>query len=303
MTQNAFFSPTRISIIAGHTFTQLMRMKVFYFLVIFAIAMLALSFFEMPWSRSTADTAEQELITLKSAAMGGMSLFSMLFAITSTALLIPKDIEDRTLYTILSKPVPRLDYLIGKLIGVIILVALSLIAMDALLSLILYTRTESLVATETLKGEAQNWPQGYMDARLNDIRQQGVTWGLQAGIGAIFFKGCIIATIALLISTVSSSTLFTIITAVIVYFMGHFTADARSYWLHSQDASASSTALFISQAASLILPDFQIFNIVDATIKGEKVSFSIFSRIGLLTLFYVGIYTVLTWFTFRKKEF
>lgn len=290
-------------VIASHTFTQLVRMKVFYFLVVFAVLMLFASFFDMPWSRSAEDTAEQELIILKSTAMGAMAIFSTLFAIAATALLIPKDLEDRTLYTILSKPVPRLDYLVGKLAGVLLLVLMSLLLMDAILSIILEIRANDLISLEIATGEARGWPQAYIDSRVESISQQGVTWDLQAGIAAIFFKAMIMASMALLISTFSSSTLFTIVIAVVIYFMGHFTSDARSYWLNEQKEGISMGAKILSQIGALILPDFQLYNIVDATIEGKKVSLGIFGRLATLAFLYTGMYSVLAWFTFRKKEF
>lgn len=303
MRKNSFFSPSRIMVIAGHTFTQLVRMKVFYFLAVFSLLMIAASFFEMPYSRTTEDTAEQELIILKSTAMGSMAMFSVLFAIASTALLIPKDLEDRTLYTILSKPVPRLDYLLGKLAGVLLLVLASLLLMDALLCIILNYRTDELLAMEMEKGKALGWPKEYLEMRYDSIAQQGVTWDLQAGVSAIFFKAMIMASIALLISTFSSSTLFTIVIAVVIYFIGHFTADARNYWLHSQGANVSKEMKIASQGVALIFPDFQLYNIIDATIEGKQVGAGVFRRLAILTLFYSGIYSVLAWFTFRKKEF
>ncbi|WP_435893925.1 ABC transporter permease subunit [Oceaniferula spumae] len=289
--------------IASHTFTQLVRMKVFYFLAVFAVLMLAASYFEMPWSRTTEDSAEQELIILKSTAMGAMAMFSVLFAIAATALLIPKDLEDRTLYTILSKPVPRLDYLLGKLLGVLLLVGSSLLIMDVVLTYLLHIRTDGLIAEEMERAKALGWPQEYIDIRKDAISQQGPTWDLQAGIGAIFFKAMIMASIALLISTFSSSTLFTIVIAVVIYFIGHFTADARNYWLHSQGVHVSAQVKLLSQTLALIFPDFQLYNIVDAAIEGKPIAGGIFRRLTILTLFYSAIYSVLAWFTFRKKEF
>jgi len=44
----------------------------------------------------------------------------LVYSIAATALLLPRDVEDRTLYTILSKPVPRIEYLLGRLVGVLI---------------------------------------------------------------------------------------------------------------------------------------------------------------------------------------
>ena len=186
MRRNSFFSPSRILVIASHTFTQLVRMKVFYFLAVFALIMLALSYFEGPWSRAAEDSAEQVLVDIKGTATGAMLIFSTIIAISSTALLIPKDLEDRTLYTILSKPVPRLDYLLGKLLGVVCLIGVSLLLMDVMLSAILYFRTDQLLILEMEIGRKQGWPQEYMEARYDDISRQGVTWSLQAGIGALY---------------------------------------------------------------------------------------------------------------------
>jgi hypothetical protein len=290
-------------VIASNTFTQLVRMKVFYFLAVFAVIIVAASSIEWPWSRTTEDSAEQELILLKSAAMGAMAIFSILFTVASTALLIPKDLEDRTLYTILSKPVPRLDYLLGKLAGVLALVLVSLLLMDGLLTVILNYRTEQLLFAEIEKGKAMGWPKEYMETRFDSINQQGVTWDLQAGAAAIFFKAMIMASIALLISTFSSSTLFTIVISIVIYFIGHFTADARNYWLDSAGADLSKQMKWASQGIALIFPDFQLYNIIDSTIEGKPVASGIFSRLAVLTLFYTGIYSVLAWFTFRKKEF
>ena len=56
---------------------------------------------------------------LKDVSLGAMSIFTWLLAVLATAMLLPKDIEDRTLYTILAKPVPRFEYLLGKLLGVL----------------------------------------------------------------------------------------------------------------------------------------------------------------------------------------
>ena len=58
---------------------------------------------------------------LKDVSLGSMSIFTWLLGVLSTAMLLPKDIEDRTLYTILAKPVPRFEYLLGKLLGVFVL--------------------------------------------------------------------------------------------------------------------------------------------------------------------------------------
>ena len=60
---------------------------------------------------------------LKDVCSGAMSIFTSLLAIFVTANFLPKDLEDRTLYNSV-KPVPRFVYLLGKLLGIILLLAL-----------------------------------------------------------------------------------------------------------------------------------------------------------------------------------
>ncbi len=117
------FSISRVWTLAISTLTQLIRMKTFYFLFAFAVLLLVVGNFNF------ASSPAQALSTVKKVSFGAMDLFAWLFAIVATALLIPRDIEDRTLYTILSKPVRRIEYLLGKLCGVLIVIGISLTVM------------------------------------------------------------------------------------------------------------------------------------------------------------------------------
>src|SRR5207248_10914013 len=119
------FSPARIFAITGNTLTDLTRQKVFYFLLIFALILIGSSVFLARF------TFQQEFQILKDVSLGAMSIFTSLLAILAAARLIPQDIEDRTIYTILAKPVPRFEYLLGKIGGVLLLLAISTVVMSA----------------------------------------------------------------------------------------------------------------------------------------------------------------------------
>jgi len=112
--------------IGWNTFTELVRMKVFYFLLIFALLIIGNSAFVAKFS------FQEQFQMLKDISLGAMSVFSSLLAILATANFLPKDIEDRTIYTILAKPVPRFSYLLGKLVGILLLLALSILLMTGL---------------------------------------------------------------------------------------------------------------------------------------------------------------------------
>lgn len=161
----------------------------------------------------------------------------MLFAIAGTALLIPRDIEDRTLYTILCKPVPRLEYLLGKLTGVVWLLLISLVCMDVLFSAVLHLKEKAIVeqqlsGLEFRRFQSQEEKKEKALTEIMDISQkQGLRWNLQAAVVSIFLKSVVLAVVALLMSTVASSTLFTIMASLAMMVIGHAQSMAREYLL------------------------------------------------------------------------
>lgn len=294
----------RIAVIAHHAFTQLVRMKVFYFLAFFAVILITSNFFNLPQHEGPDATGTHVLTLIKSWSLGAMTLFSVVLSIVATALLLPKDIEDRTLYTILAKPVPRIDYLAGKLLGVLLLIFVSLLIMDLLMTGALQIRTNLVLEEQVAIAVERGWPAGDIAALKAEILSQGPTLSLQGAVLAVFLRATVISSMALLISTFSSSTLFTTIISFLIYFMGHFQADAREiYFSHGVGTSDSWMAHVISLAVALVLPDFQIFNVIDEVIQGHVMPLLILCKLTLIGFFYLVFYLFASWFIFAEKEF
>jgi hypothetical protein len=111
------------------------------------------------------------------------------------------------------------------------------------------------------------------------------------------------ASLALLISTFSSSTLFTTIVSFLIYFIGHFQADARNLYLQSGEAGEGVFARLASLLLSLVLPDFQLFNVIDAVIEGQALPMIAVAKLALVGLYYAVFFTFASWFIFADKEF
>ena len=296
--RHRLFSPARVLTIAGGTFTQLVRMKVFSFMAIFAVVVIGASF-------AFADLkTEQELKMLKDLSLAAMSLFSTLFAIAGTALLIPRDVEDRTLYTILCKPVPRLEYLLGKLTGVVWLIFISVICMDVLFCTVLHFKEKAVVEQHM---ESLQYRPGSQEtkeravAELIELSQrQGLTWNLQAAVLAILLKAVVLAAVALLMSTAASTTMFTIMSSLAIMIIGHAQSMAREYLLGEH--AGETLPRLISGAVALIFPDFKSFDIVDAVVLGDTVPLSALGQMFGLTAVYLILYMLAAWILFADKE-
>lgn len=287
------FSLRRVAALTGNTFTGLVRLKVFCFLLLFGLLLIGSSLFMAQL------TFQQEFKILKDVSLGAMSIFTSLLAIVATAQLIPRDIEDRTIYTILAKPVPRYEYLLGRLGGVLLLLALSLLAMSGLFLALLFVRQEML-ARELLRQSAGLAPIQIQES-LASLKASAFNANLLPGIVIIFLKASLLASLTLFISTFATSNLFTIVVMVFVYFIGHLQSTARAYWLQTHGGGGWLAQIFLGFVA-LAFPDLQLFNLIDDIVAGTPTPLTLFGQTALLGGVYTSVYLFFAWVGFHGKE-
>ena len=286
------FSLSRIAAITANTLTELVRMKVFYFLLIFALLLIGNSLFMARLS------FQQEFQVLKDVSLGAMSIFTSLLAIVATAQLLPRDVEDRTIYTILAKPVPRYEYLIGKLAGVLLLLALSVLAMSALFFAVLFVREQMLIST-TLR-EATGLPPEQIQEAIGRLKASAFNANLLPGVMIIFLKASLLASLTLFISTFATSNIFTVVVMVFIYFIGHLQGTAREYWLQ-EHGGGWLVKTFLAFVA-LAFPDLQLFNLVDDMVAGTAIPMALFAKTAVLGVVYTSVYLFFAWVSFHGKE-
>ena len=287
--QHVFFSPARIWAIATNTLLELVRLKVFYFLLIFGFLLIGLGAIAPEFN------FQEQFQLLKDVSLGSMSIFTWLLSVLATAMLLPKDIEDRTLYTILAKPVPRFEYLIGKLLGVLLLLLISTVIMAAVFALALYCRQQMAIA-DTVRNAS---PDQVQDA-IREIRASTFTFSLIPAIVIIYVKAALFAALTLFISTFASSWIFTIIVSIACYFIGSLQGIAREVWLGSA-ATGPLRRIFLALVA-LVFPDLQLFNLVDDIVAGNSISLVLFGKTAALGGLYTCIYLLVAYFVFASKE-
>src|ERR1051326_3830858 len=104
----------RLSAIAVNTFREAVRDRVLYNLVIFVLLLVASAplFSEI--------SIGMERLILVNVGLSAISLFGVIIAIFIGIGLVSKEIEKRTLYTILSRPVRRWEFIVGKYLGLLL---------------------------------------------------------------------------------------------------------------------------------------------------------------------------------------
>jgi hypothetical protein len=282
----------QITAIARNTFTELVRQKVFYIILVFALCAIGSS------ALMARLTFQEEFQMLKDVCLGAMSIFTSLLAILATANFLPKDLEERTIYSLLSKPVPRFVYLLGKLAGIILLLLLFTLLMSAVFCLVLWLRERSVLA-ET-RAQFTDGPSDERAAALKAITDATFNINLLPGILVIFVKSALLASLTLLISTFATSSLFTVMIAAAVYFIGHLQSTAREYWLQGVEIKWG-TRVVVGLIA-LLFPDLQTFNLADDVIAGASIPLGIFLETFALGWLYVAVYFAVAAFIFAGRE-
>ena len=284
-----FLSKGRVMALAHNTFLELVRQKVFYFLLLFALLIIGSSLFTVEFS------FQSPLQVLKDVGLGAMSIFSWLLGLLCTAMLLPKDIEDRTLYTILAKPVPRFEYITGKLLGVFMMIGLAVVLMSVLFAAVLGIREQQEIAEI-----ARITPVEELEAAVAAVRASAFQWNLLEGVLLIFLKAALCSTLTLLLSTFATSSVFTVLISVVVYLIGHVQGIAREYWLRPGEVSVLVKGGIALMA--LLFPDLQLFNVVDEIAIGTKIPMDLFLQVTGFGLLYTAVYFMVTQVIFATKE-
>jgi len=289
------FSISRILVLATNTLTELARLKIFYFLLLFGLLVIGNSLFMARLS------FEEEFQMLKDVSLGAMSIFTSLLAILATAMILPKDIEDRTIYTILAKPVPRFEYLAGKLIGILMLLGISTLVMALMFFAVLWFRESTVIAeAQRQMADATGAPTEELTAYIAKVQASAFNTNLIPGVIVIFFKAALLASLTLFVSTFATSAIFAMIISIAVYFIGHLQATARDYWLEGMDIAWWTRGMVALVA--LIFPDLQAFSLADDIIAGTAVSMGLFLQTIGLGALYVGVYYLFACVVFSGRE-
>jgi ABC-type transport system involved in multi-copper enzyme maturation permease subunit len=273
----------RILTIGRNTLVEAVRQKVLNVLLIFGLVVIGGSVLTSQLVAPGLDTAggifDAQIKFVKDFGCGAIDIFGFWIAVLSTALLIPQELHNRTLYTILAKPVRRSEFLLGKFLGVVLLLALSVALMSLVFAATLYWQEINGLAAA--KAQYQNFPHweenpDTLNMYHHDVQgviQQSQDPQIIAAVLLLFVKQVMTAGIALLISTFATSWIFTVVTTFLIYLIGYLEGTAREFWL----ASGAQLSLWQSSLLGfipLLVPDMNAFTITDEIYAGNKVPWS-----------------------------
>ncbi len=221
---------SRIFPIARNAFREAIRDRVLYNLLIFVLLLIASTIF-----LGELSAGAEAKITID-LGLSAMLLFGVLIAIFVGVGLVFKEIERRTLYAILSKPVSRAEFAIGKYLGLCLTLLVNVLIMAGGLSLaLLYIKRGWDPSIVRL------WPAALL----------------------IYVELTIVTAVAMLFSSFSSPALSSLLT-LFIFIIGHFSGDLKTL----SHTSAAAPARWLFSVLYYLLPNLANYNQISLASHG-----------------------------------
>lgn len=222
----------RVAVVAWNTFREAVRDRVLYNLVFFALVMIAASILV---GQISIGIEEMVIVTL---GLSAISVIGLLIAVFIGVGLVSKEMDKRTLYALLAKPVRRWEFLLGKFVGLVLTLALNTAAMAAGL----------FVALRYLK-----------QLERGDV-------AVLVAVYFILLKLSLVVALALLFSCFTTPLLAILFTAGL-YVSGLFVEEMRTY--RSETMAPAMRAML--RWLSYVLPNFENFDAMASAAHGRTI--------------------------------
>jgi ABC-2 type transport system permease protein len=283
------FSLKRVNVIGVNTLTEAVRQKVFIFLLVIGLVFISAAIFFAQYNLGE----QEQLKVIKDTCLGVISVISTLIAIVGTAQLLPSEVENRTIYTILAKPVRRFEFLLGKFYGSVLLLVLSMLAMSMMFAAVLWVKEEGMIRdlSQTYLGESHA-ASVEANQQIQQIKVTMFDLNLIKAVVADLVKAILVASITLLVSTFSTSLVFNVAVPFMVYVTGMLRGTAVEMWGSHR----------LAMAVLAIVPDFGLFSLADDINLGNYVPWAHVSQIIIYGLGRMLFIVVAAHLIFSRRE-
>jgi ABC-type transport system involved in multi-copper enzyme maturation permease subunit len=255
----------RVATIAFHTFKESVREKVLYNLVAFALLLIGAAIL---FGSISVGVEQIILITL---GLTSISVFGLLIAIFIGIDLVSKEIEHRTIYNVLSKPVSRPEFILGKYLGLLLTVFVNTAIMTVGFYAALFYQKRALL--------------------LDDLRFLGAVY-------FILLELAIVVGIAVVFSCISTPVLSAVYTFCL-YIIGNLSANLRAFGQETQSALLGT----VSDVLYYLLPNFGNFNVISQVAHAEKIPGYLWLGNSLYALLYIAVLLAMAVLIFEEREF
>jgi ABC-type transport system involved in multi-copper enzyme maturation permease subunit len=264
-----------VATVAMSVFRESVRDKVLYNLVAFAVLLMAASYLIGQL------TAGQDIKIIKDLGLAAIATFGLMIAVFIGIGLVWKEVERRSIYSLLTKPLSRGEFIVGKYCGLGLTLAVNVVVMVVAWYAVL----------------------GYMAASVPaEVR---AAWaapatdpGMLRAVGLILVELMLVTAIALFFSTFSSPFLSAGLTLGL-WVIGHFNADLKNF----ESVVDSRAAAWLAHGLYYVLPNFSAFDIKQQVVYAQPIPAAYLATTALYGVIYIALLLVASVAVFSRRDF
>ena len=251
----------KVWIIAVNTFREALRKKTLYILLVVALVAIGTSkFFSFLAS-------QDELKMIKDVSFATIEFFGAILAIFTAIGAVSGEIEKKTIYTLLAKPITRKNFIIGKFVGQSLIILLNAVLISLFfIGLLMFKKS------------------------VPDIE-------IYKSLLLIYIELILIGSITLAIATFATDA-FNIIFSFFLFIVGNMTVYLK------QLIERTDNIVFkgLGEMLRTIIPNYENFNIRDQVVVGVNVSWKYIGQTSLYGIIYITIAVLIGIYFFQKRE-
>jgi ABC-type transport system involved in multi-copper enzyme maturation permease subunit len=255
---------TRIGTVALNTFREAVRDRVLYNLVFFALVMMAAAILVGQISVGI------EQIVMVTLGLSAISIMGLLISVFIGVGLVSKEIDKRTLYALLAKPLRRWEFILGKFAGLALTLAVNTAAMAAGLFLALFYVKHSIERADAV---------------------------VLVAVYFILLKLALVVTLAMLFSCFTTPLLAILFTAGL-YIAGLFVHEMRNMQAGMIDPALGA----LLRGISYVLPNFENFDVMGAAAHGRIIPGALIAQNTIYAALYCAIVLAVAMAIFSQRN-
>ncbi|MER3422544.1 MAG: ABC transporter permease [Nitrospiraceae bacterium] len=201
--------------------------------------------------------------------LAAINLTGVIIAIFVGIGLVSKEIERRTVYTIMARPISRAEFILGKYLGLSLTLLVNMLIMLVVFSLML------------------------------SVYRAPVHGALLQAIELIFVELLVVTALALFFSSFSSSATLSAIMTIGFYVVGHVTADLKGLAEKGQNTAAK----MITTVLYYVCPNLEVLNIKGQASAGSPVSLFYETMASFYGLLYAALLLTAACLVFQRRDF
>ncbi|MBN2071430.1 MAG: ABC transporter permease subunit [Candidatus Krumholzibacteriota bacterium] len=253
----------RIRSVALNTFRETFRQKLLVLVVIYVGILLLSTFVLSPLS---VGAARGKIIT--DIGLAAISIFGVLTAIVVGSSLVHKEIDKKAIYMVITRPVSRHEYILGKFSGIVLSLAVLMISMAAVMSLMII------------------------------IGRGNVTLAILTAAYLSILEVVVMSAVIIFFSTFTTPIL-TSFFSLCFFVTGSLSSDLREF----ANRYGGTAMRYMMQGFYYLLPNFKVFNLRHEAVHDLRFSYFDIWLTTLYAVVYCAVILYFAYLIFRRREF